>query len=105
MMESLCLSQEMVDCSISAGKRKISAHRMILSTCSSYFRALFASLAPHQYPVIVINDTEDEIMELLVRQVEVVIMMMMMMIMMTMMMMIMIMMMIMMMMSQVHVLW
>ena len=27
MMESLCLSQEMVDCSISAGKRKISAHR------------------------------------------------------------------------------
>ena len=76
MMESLCLSQEMVDCSISAGKRKISAHRMILSTCSSYFRALFASLAPHQYPVIVINDTEDEIMELLVRQVELVVMMM-----------------------------
>ena len=100
MMESLCLSQEMVDCSISAGKRKISAHRMILSTCSSYFRALFASVAPHQYPVIVINDTEDEIMELLVRQVEVVVMMMM--IMMTMMMMMMIMMM---MMFQVHVLW
>ena len=73
MMESLCLSQEMVDCSISAGKRKISAHRMVLSTCSSYFRALFASLGPHQYPVIVINDTEDEIMELLVRQVEMVV--------------------------------
>ena len=82
MMESLCLSQEMVDCSISAGKRKISAHRMILSTCSSYFRALFASLGPHQFPVIVIHDTEDEIMELLVRQVEMVVMMIMMMMMM-----------------------
>ena len=41
--------------------------RMILSTCSTYFRALFATVAPHQYPVIVINDTEDEIMELLLR--------------------------------------
>ena len=40
---------------------------MILSTCSTYFRALFATVAPHQYPVIVINDTSDEIMELLVR--------------------------------------
>ena len=40
---------------------------MILSTCSTYFRTLFATVAPHQYPVIVINDTEDEIMELLVR--------------------------------------
>ena len=29
MMESLCLSQEMVDCSISAGKKKISAHRYL----------------------------------------------------------------------------
>lgn len=67
MMESLCLTEEMVDCTISAGTKSFSAHRMILSTCSPYFRSLFASVPRHQHPVIVIRDMEDGIMELLVR--------------------------------------
>ena len=40
---------------------------MILSTCSPYFRSLFASVPRHQHPVIVIKDVADEIVELLVR--------------------------------------
>jgi len=67
MMESLCLTEEMVDCTISAGTTSFSAHRMILSTCSPYFRSLFASVPRHQHPVIVIKDMEDGIMELLVK--------------------------------------
>lgn len=67
MMESLCLSQEMVDCSISAGSKTFSAHRMVLSTCSAYFRSLFAGVAPHQHPVIVISEMEEGLVELLVR--------------------------------------
>ena len=67
MMSSLCLSQEMVDCSISAGSKTYSVHRMVLSTCSPYFRSLFAGVAAHQHPVIVISDTRDELVELLVR--------------------------------------
>ena len=67
MMSSLCLSQEMVDCSISAGSKTFSVHRMVLSTCSAYFRSLFAGVAPHQHPVIVISETCDELVELLVR--------------------------------------
>ena len=67
MMSSLCLSQEMVDCSISAGSKTYSVHRMVLSTCSAYFRSLFAGVAPHQHPVIVISETKDELVELLVR--------------------------------------
>ena len=67
MMSSLCLSQEMVDCSISAGSKTFSVHRMVLSTCSAYFRSLFAGVAPHQHPVIVISETGDELVELLVR--------------------------------------
>ena len=67
MMSSLCLSQEMVDCSISAGSKTYSVHRMVLSTCSPYFRSLFAGVAPHQHPVIVISEAREELVELLVR--------------------------------------
>ena len=67
MISSLCLSQEMVDCSISAGSKTYSVHRMVLSTCSPYFRSLFAGVAPHQHPVIVISEAREELVELLVR--------------------------------------
>ena len=65
MMESLCLTEEMVDCTLTAGRTSFSAHRMVsvcrivilmidlsklqvLSTCSPYFRSLFASVPSHQ---------------------------------------------------------
>ena len=65
-MESLCLTEEMVDCTLTAGRTSFSAHRMVmmtrilppskisikkpqvLSTCSPYFRSLFASVPCHQ---------------------------------------------------------
>jgi len=67
MMESLCLTEEMVDCTLTAGRSSFSAHRMVLSTCSPYFRSLFASVPSHQHPVIFVRDIEASILELLVR--------------------------------------
>jgi len=67
MMESLCLTEEMVDCTLTAGRTSFSAHRMVLSTCSPYFRSLFASVPSHQHPVIFVRDVESSILELLVR--------------------------------------
>jgi len=69
MMESLCLSDEMVDCTITAGggSRSYSAHRVILSTCSAYFRSLFSTVAPHQHPVLVLHEMDEVVLELLVR--------------------------------------
>lgn len=67
MMESLCLTEEMVDCTLTAGETSFSAHRMILSTCSPYFRSLFASVPGNQHPVIFVRDVEANILELLVR--------------------------------------
>ena len=67
MVQSLCLSQEMFDCTLSTPHRKFSVHRMVLSTCSSYFRSLFAGVESHQHPVIVLSDVEEEMVELLVR--------------------------------------
>lgn len=67
MMESLCLTEEMVDCTLTAGRTSFSAHRMVLSTCSPYFRSLFASVPCHQHPVIFVRDVEASILELLVR--------------------------------------
>ena len=36
--------------------RSYSAHRVILSTCSAYFRSLFSTVAPHQHPVLVLHE-------------------------------------------------
>jgi len=67
MMESLCLTEEMVDCTVSGGSKTFSAHRMILSTCSPYFRSLFSTVPRNQHPVIFVRDVDDGILELLVR--------------------------------------
>jgi len=67
MMKSICLKEEMTDCTISNGSKSFYAHRMVLSTCSPYLRTLFSSIPANQYPVIFIKDIEDCIVELLVR--------------------------------------
>jgi len=67
MMQSICLKEEMTDCTISNGSRTFYAHRMVLSTCSPYFRSLFSGLPHNQHPVIFIRDIQDSIVELLVR--------------------------------------
>lgn len=67
MLESVCLTEELVDCTITAKDSSYSAHRMILSTCSPYFRSLFASVPQHQHPVIFVRDLEPGILELLVK--------------------------------------
>ncbi|XP_023327290.1 protein abrupt [Eurytemora carolleeae] len=67
MMQSICLKEEMTDCTISNGSTSFYAHRMVLSTCSPYFRTLFSSVPHNQHPVIFVKDIEDGIVELLVR--------------------------------------
>ena len=66
-IKSLCLSDEMVDCTISAGVVNIPAHRLVLSFCSPYFRALFSSVPRHQHPVIFLRDIDEDILHLLVQ--------------------------------------
>jgi hypothetical protein len=40
---------------------------MVLSTCSPYFRSLFATVPPHLHPVVFLKDVEVRIVELLLR--------------------------------------
>jgi hypothetical protein len=40
---------------------------MVLSTCSPYFRSLFATVPQHLHPVVFLKDVEVRIMELLLR--------------------------------------
>jgi len=67
MMEALCLTEEMVDCTISAGTKSFSAHRMVLSTCSPYFRSLFSSVPRWQHPILFLKDVDTAVVELLLR--------------------------------------
>ena len=67
MMENFCLSEEMVDCTISTGSKKYSAHKIILATCSSYFRSLLATVEPHQHPIFVLHDIDDGLLEMLLK--------------------------------------
>lgn len=67
MMEALCLTEEMVDCTISAGTKSFSAHRMVLSTCSPYFRSLFSSVPRYHHPIVFLKDVDVAVVELLLR--------------------------------------
>jgi hypothetical protein len=40
---------------------------MVLSTCSPYFRSLFATVPPHLHPVVFLKDVDVRIVELLLR--------------------------------------
>lgn len=66
--EELCQSEEYTDVTLAAGQRFFSAHRLVLSICSPFFRALFKRLgsgAVAQKSVIFLKDVEPMHLELL----------------------------------------
>ena len=66
-MNDLLLSKERTDCTLSCGIKYIPVHRVVLASCSTYFRALFSSVPGYQHPAIVIRDVEDYVLDLLVQ--------------------------------------
>ena len=68
-MDCLLQSKELAGCTLSCGTKCISVHRVVLASCSSYFRALFSSVPGYQHPVIVVRDAEEYILDLLVQYI------------------------------------
>ena len=66
-IELLGQTKELVDCTITAGRRSIPVHRFVLSSCSPYFRSIFSSVPPHQHPVIVVPVIEENDLDTLVQ--------------------------------------
>ncbi|XP_023332182.1 modifier of mdg4 isoform X12 [Eurytemora carolleeae] len=62
--EELCDSEEYTDVTLAAGQRFFSAHKLVLSICSPFFRALFKRLGVHK-SVIFLKDVEPRHLELL----------------------------------------
>ncbi|CAG0914854.1 unnamed protein product [Notodromas monacha] len=59
--------RELCDVCIVVGSRRIFAHRVILSACSPYFRAMFTGeLSESKLPEITIRDVDEQAMELLI---------------------------------------
>lgn len=64
--EELCASEEYTDVTLSAGTKFFSAHKMVLSICSTYFRQLFRHLGPSvSKSVVHLKDVEPRHLELL----------------------------------------
>jgi len=63
--EELCHSDEYTDCTLAAGQKFFSAHKLVLSICSPFFRALFKRLGPNNKTVIFLKDVEPVHLELL----------------------------------------
>ncbi|XP_065335050.1 protein tramtrack, alpha isoform-like isoform X4 [Cloeon dipterum] len=62
--ESLRSDKDLIDVTLSCEGKKIPAHKMLLSACSSYFKDLFKE-NPCQHPVIIFrNVTHDDLMAL-----------------------------------------
>merc|ERR1712117_676874 len=53
--EELCESEEYTDVTLAAGSKFFSAHKLVLSICSPYFRQLFKHLGKDK-PVIFLKD-------------------------------------------------
>jgi len=54
--KTLLENEEFVDVTISAEGKSCSAHRVVLSAASPYFRNLLSSLKAWQHPVLVLRD-------------------------------------------------
>ena len=62
--EELCASEEYTDVTLAAGQQFFSAHRLVLSICSPFFRSLFKRLGPAK-TVIFLKDVDPKHLELL----------------------------------------
>uniref|UniRef100_A0A8D9EIU6 Broad-complex core protein isoform 6 n=1 Tax=Cacopsylla melanoneura TaxID=428564 RepID=A0A8D9EIU6_9HEMI len=61
-LDSLRTDGDLVDVTILCDGRKITAHKVILSACSSYFRTIFRE-NPCQHPVVILKDINYEDIE------------------------------------------
>lgn len=64
--DSLLCSNELTDVMIYCEGKKVSAHRMVLSACSAYFREIFKN-NPYQNPIIVIPGVEYAVLTDIIR--------------------------------------
>ena len=64
--EEIQASEEFTDVTLSAGDRIFRAHKLVLSICSPYFKALFRKLGPEK-PVIFLKDINPKHLELLLQ--------------------------------------
>ena len=62
--EELCREEEYTDVTLSAGSKFFSAHKLVLSICSPYFRQLFKRLG-NEKSVIYLKDVDPKHLELL----------------------------------------
>jgi len=63
--EELCESEEYTDVTLAAGQKFFSAHKLVLSICSPYFRSLFKRLGSNVKSVIFLKDVDPKHLELL----------------------------------------
>ncbi len=56
--ESLRADEELVDVTLGCQGRRFGAHKVLLSACSPYFRALLRGMHPGQHPVIMLHGSE-----------------------------------------------
>ena len=59
-------NSEFIDVTLSTISESFSAHRLVLSSCSSYFKRILSS-HPSKHPVIVFTDVSSEILKFLLR--------------------------------------
>lgn len=58
---SLLADKDLVDVTLSCEGKKLTAHKVVLSTCSSYFRDLFKD-NPCQHPIIILKDVKYDVL-------------------------------------------
>ena len=69
--ESLCRDDHLTDITLSCGKKEFSAHKLVLSVCSSYFKDLFTpkqstkNRPANSAAIVYLKDVKSEHMELL----------------------------------------
>ena len=68
--EALCQSDHLTDVTLSCGQKEFSAHKIILSICSTYFNELFAPKTNKNRPaneaaIVYLKDVNPHHMELL----------------------------------------
>lgn len=59
--------EALVDVTINVGNQKVQAHRLVLASCSPYFRDMFSKQAnPFHYPIVNMEETDFEDLKLVI---------------------------------------